>query len=151
MHPYHYEDTGKIYRQKEELFVELLNKVRNNEMEAADFELLHQRLKPGFRPNADEHYITLTTHNNQADWINHQQLQKIPAPVLSYKAKIESDFPENTYPADDVLQLKEGAQVMFLKNDVAEKKYFNGKIGIVKQLSESTIIVECDVGVAHAC
>jgi hypothetical protein len=139
-------ELTRIYRQKEELFVELLNKVRNNEMEAADFELLHQRLKPGFRPNADEHYITLTTHNNQADLINHQQLQKIPAPVFSYKAKIENDFPENTYPADEVLQLKEGAQVMFLKNDVIDKRYFNGKIGIVTQLSESTIIVKCDDG-----
>jgi len=70
-------ELNKIYRQKEESFVELLNKVRNNNMGEQDFKDLHGRFDPGFRPSNDEGYITLTSHNNQADLINHKELQKI--------------------------------------------------------------------------
>jgi len=132
-----------IYRQKEESFVELLNKVRNNQMEPDDFELLHQRYQYGFQPPHEEQYITLTTHNQQADQINQRELNRLLSPAYTYKASIEGDFPENSFPADAELILKEGAQVMFLKNDVLEKKYFNGKIGTVKQLTDNSILVHC--------
>ncbi|MDP4282845.1 MAG: helix-turn-helix domain-containing protein [Bacteroidota bacterium] len=137
-------ELNKIYRQNEDSFVALLNKVRNNNMEADDFEDLHTRYYPGFRPQMEEKYITLTSHNNQADQINYRELQKLLSPSYSYNAIIEEDFPENMYPVEGTLVLKEGAQVMFLKNDVIQKRYFNGKIGIIKSLEEEEIIVECD-------
>ena len=137
-------ELNKIYRQKEDSFVALLNKVRNNNMNADDFEDLHSRYHPEFRPGIEEKYITLTSHNNQADQINYRELQKLLAPSLTYNAIIEEDFPENMYPAEASLVLKKGAQVMFLKNDVIQKRYFNGKIGIIKSLKEDEIIVECD-------
>lgn len=133
-----------IYRQKENSFVNLLNKVRNNLMDADDFEDLHFRWKPDFRPDFHENYITLTSHNNQADQINNRELHKLLAPVHSYEAIIEDDFPENAYPAEGLLLLKEGAQVMFLKNDVVGKQYFNGKIGVITHLGADEIKVECD-------
>jgi hypothetical protein len=133
-----------IYRQKDDSFVALLNKVRNNNLDADDFEELHQRYFPTFRPLLEENYITLTSHNNQADQINSRELQKLIAPSYIYNAIIEGDFPENTYPAEGSLVLKVGAQVMFLKNDVVQKRYFNGKIGVVKTLNKEEIIVECD-------
>jgi len=136
-------ELKKIYRQKENSFVTLLNKVRNNQMNADDFEDLHQRYFPDFRPLAEEKYITLTSHNNQADLINHRELQKLPAVSFSYEAEIEGDFPESMYPAEGTLVLKEGAQVMFLKNDV-DKRYFNGKIGVIKKLQQEEIVVDCD-------
>ena len=136
-------ELNKIYRQKEDSFVRLLNKVRNNQMDADDFEDLHQRYFPNFRPELDEKYITLTSHNNQADQINYRELQKLSTPSFTYNAEIENDFPENMYPAEGSLVLKEGAQVMFLKNDI-EKRYFNGKIGVIKSLKQDEIIVECD-------
>ena len=136
-------ELNKIYRQKEDSFVYLLNKVRNNQMGADDFEDLHQRFFPDFRPAIEEKFITLTSHNNQADLINHRELQKLLAPSFSYEAEIEGDFPESMYPAEGKLILKEGAQVMFLKNDV-EKRYFNGKIGVIKKLQQEEIIVDCD-------
>ena len=111
-------ELNKIYRQKEDSFVALLNKVRNNNMSADDFEDLHQRYNPEFRPSLEEKYITLTSHNNQADQINSRELHKLLAPSNNYEADIEGDFPENNYPADGTLVLKEGAQVMFLKNDL---------------------------------
>ena len=113
-------------------------------MKADDFEDLHLRYNPAFRPSLEEKYITLTSHNNQADQINSRELQKLSAPSHIYDAIIEDDFPENTYPAEGSLVLKTGAQVMFLKNDVILKRYFNGKIGVVKSLDDEEIIVECD-------
>ncbi len=137
-------ELNKIYRQKEQSFVELLNKVRNNQIEQEDFNQLNQRFIPGFQPSADDKYITLTSHNNQAELINRQQLQKLTSTSFTYKAEIEGEFSENIYPADAELILKEGAQVMFLKNDLIAKRYFNGKIGIVKSLDEAEIIVTSD-------
>ncbi len=137
-------ELNKIYRQKEGSFVTLLNKVRNNNLNADDFEDLHLRYNPSFRPALEEKFITLTSHNNQADQINARELQKLSTPSYKYEAIIEGDFPENSYPAEGSLVLKEGAQVMFLKNDVIQKRYFNGKIGVIKSLKNDEIIVACD-------
>ena len=136
-------ELDKVYRQKEDSFVTLLNKVRNNKMAADDFADLHKRYDSSFRPALEEKYITLTSHNNQADLVNNRELQKILSHSFTYDAIIQNDFPENTYPAEGSLILKTGAQVMFLKNDV-QKRYFNGKIGVVRSLDEDEIIVECD-------
>lgn len=137
-------ELNKIYRQKEDSFVRLLNKVRNNAMDADDFEDLHMRFNPDFRPGYDEKYITLTSHNNQADQINTRELNKLLGAPFTYKAETEGEFPESMYPAEADLILKEGAQVMFLKNDVIQRKYFNGKIGVVKSLEDDKILVEAD-------
>ena len=137
-------ELNKIYRQKEDSFIRLLNKVRNNQMDTDDFEDLHLRLDPNFRPDREEKYITLTSHNKQADQINEQELYKLNTATFTYKAVVEDDFPENMYPVEFELNLKEGAQVMFLKNDLIQKKYFNGKIGVIKTLTKEKIIVDCD-------
>lgn len=137
-------ELNKIYRQKEQSFVKLLNSVRTNNMSEDDFEMLHERFVPGFKPGYDEKFITLTSHNKQAELINNSEIQKLLSPPYVYKAEIENEFPENIYPADAALMLKNGAQVMFIKNDVVEKKYFNGKIGVVCKIDEEKIIVDCD-------
>lgn len=137
-------ELTKIYRQKEQGFVALLNKVRNNYMDADDYEQLNQRYSPGFQPTAEQKFITLTSHNNQADNINFLKLQKLNTASFLYRARIEGDFPENIFPAEEELVLKEGTQVMFIKNDIVNKKYFNGKIGIVVALTDKSILVDCD-------
>ena len=137
-------ELNKIYRQKEESFVGLLNKVRNNYMAKEDYEELNNRFVQGFQPTTGEKYITLTSHNNQADNINQVKLQKLATPAHKFTARIEGEFPENIYPAEAELILKEGAQVMFIKNDVAGRKYFNGKIGVVSKLTADKITVNCD-------
>jgi PIF1-like helicase/Helix-turn-helix domain/HRDC domain/Helicase len=136
-------ELTKIYRQKEDSFVQLLNKVRNNIMERDDFEVLNQRYIQNFRPAQDEKYITLTSHNNQADQINQSKLQALVNPSFTYTAKVEGDFPEHLYPVEKELLLKEGAQVMFTKNDT-DKNYFNGKIGTVVKLEKDKIVVNSD-------
>lgn len=137
-------ELNKIYRQKEDSFVRLLNKVRINSMNADDFEDLHMRYQPNFYASSDDKYITLTSHNNQADNINQKQLNRLNTAPFTYNAIVENDFPESMYPAEASLVLREGAQVMFLKNDVIARRYFNGKIGVVKSLSKEKIIVDCD-------
>lgn len=137
-------ELNKIYRQKEESFVELLNKVRNNQLNQDDYERLNNRFAPNFQPSTEEKYITLTSHNNQADGINQIKLQKLNTPSYTFQAKIEGEFPENIYPAEADLLLKEGTQVMFIKNDVVSKRYFNGKIGVVTTLETDKIIVTCE-------
>lgn len=137
-------ELDKIYRQKQDAFVRLLNKVRNNNMDEDDYVDLHVRYSPGFRPSVDEKFITLTSHNNQADSINRRELDKLFGSAFTYTADIAEDFPLHMYPAEANLILKEGAQVMFLKNDNVQKKYFNGKIGTVKNLESDNIIVEVD-------
>ena len=137
-------ELNKVYRQKDEAFLALLNKVRNNQMNKDDFEDLHLRYNPSFKPAEEEKFITLTSHNNQADLINRQHLQKILSTSLTYEAIIEDEFPENLYPVEASLVLKKGAQVMFLKNDSIQKKYFNGKIGTVSLLEKDRITVNSD-------
>jgi hypothetical protein len=137
-------ELDKIYRQKEDSFVRLLNKVRNNAMDAEDFQQLNDRFHPGFQPLQSENFITLTSHNSQADQINSRELAKLTGNLFTYNAEIEGDFPEHVFPAESPLQLKEGAQVMFLKNDTIYKRYFNGKIGRIKSLEDDYVLVETD-------
>lgn len=133
-----------IYRQSEQSFIDLLNKVRDNNLMHEDLQALNNRYKPGFSPRDDEGYISLTTHNYQAKLINDLQLNKLPGTVQKFHCTIEDEFPAISYPADEVLEVKPGSQVMFLKNDPSpEKRYFNGKIGKVINIAEGEIEVLC--------
>lgn len=135
-------ELKKIYRQNEATFIDLLNNVRNNCVTEADLALLHQYYQPGFQAPAGEHYITLSTHNAKADAINQQQLRKLDGSTHEFKAEIKGDFGEKAYPVDELLQLKEGAQIMFIKNDKGEvRRFYNGKIATVTKIEEGKISV----------
>ena len=124
-----YVELKKIYRQNEQKFIDVLNHVRDNRMTPADYELLHSRFDPAFSSTGEEHYITVTTHNKKADAINAAELTKLPGQLHSFQAEIKDDFSDKALPTDMVLQLKVGAQVMFIKNDSGtERRYFNGKL-----------------------
>lgn len=138
-----YLELTKIYRQKDDLFIDLLEKVRHNKTSFADLNLLHDHYKPGFLPDKADNYITLTTHNYKADSINKRALDELPGRPIVFKAKVEGEFSERSYPADLELTLKVGAQVMFIKNDKGEnRKYYNGKIGVVSRVKDDSIFVE---------
>lgn len=141
-----YIEFEKIYRQSEENFIRLLNQVRNNELDEEGRRILESRYEPRFHRKKDDGFIVLTTHNEQARNINTAQLNQLEAPPRQYDAIIERDFPENAYPADEKLNLKTGAQVMFIKNDISErgKRYFNGKIGTIARLEDEKLFVQCD-------
>ncbi len=103
-----YIEFKKIYRQKEERFVNLLNQVRNNQINEAGYQLLEERYKPTFSRLENDGYIILTTHNEMARRTNANELSRLSTPSLLYKAEIDGDFSETAHPADEVLQLKKG-------------------------------------------
>jgi hypothetical protein len=135
--PLIYLELEKIYRQKDEHFIHLLNAVRNNEVNTSMIERLNEKFDPYFEPPSDDFYITLTTHNNKADLINHQKLSALPGSVQFFEAEITGDFPEKNYPAEFRISLKPNAQIMFIKNDKGDqRRYFNGKIATVSRIDD---------------
>jgi DNA-directed RNA polymerase subunit F/energy-coupling factor transporter ATP-binding protein EcfA2 len=133
-----------IFRQSDRHFIDLLNKVRNNQMDAETLALLNQRYKPGFNPDDKEGYISLTTHNVQSQQINSSKLSQLKTQATRFNAEVNGEFPEYSYPTDPELDLKIGAQVMFVKNDPSpEKQFFNGKIGKITDLEDELIEVTC--------
>jgi hypothetical protein len=137
-----YVELDKIYRQADPTFINLLNNLRNNLITNDDIAILNKHVKPDFDPTKTEGYITLTTHNNVVDKMNQQALQGLTTKKYTYSAYIQDDFPTKIYPLEVDLELKVGAQVMFVRNDkAAEKRYYNGKIGRVTHLSNHDIEV----------
>lgn len=144
--PYICVELDHIYRQNDTEFIDILNQVRNNRLDSNSLQMLNSRYIPNFKPDDNEGYITLTTHNYQADEINEEKLNAIDSETLTFNAEITGIFPENAYPTKEVLELKVGAQVMFVKNDPSpEKLYYNGKIGkIIAYDKDEGIKVRCD-------
>jgi hypothetical protein len=133
-----------IYRQNDQVFINLLNKVRDNNVDSAVLSELNKRYFPDFDPDSDGGYITLTTHNYQARALNDSKLEKLPGRPHSFEATIKDEFPEFSFPNARELILKEGAQVMFVKNDLSrDKLFFNGKIGKVVTFENDSIVVKC--------
>ena len=136
-----YIELQKIYRQNETNFIHLLNGVRNSTLDWDQIEELNQRYDPAFKGEEDQ-YIVLTTHNKRADEINASRLAAMPGNLHRFEGEIKGDFSEKALPTDMVLQIKPGAQVMFIKNDLAEpRRYFNGKLATVKSVLEKDKIV----------
>ena len=136
-----------VYRQQDESFIALLNEIREGHPSAEALSKLNSRsLTPGPSPKGEgSGYIRLTTHNNLANFYNESELQKLPGRSYQYRAEVKGTFPEYSYPTAETLVLKEGAQVMFVKNDPSgEHNYYNGRIGRVMEASENRLTVYCE-------
>lgn len=137
-------ELKEVYRQQDLEFISILNAVRSGRPSLEIIKALNSRYDPDFVPSSDEGYIRLTTHNSIADEYNARQLSLIDEPAHCFDADISGNFPESSYPVDFRLELKAGAQVMFVKNDPSsDKRYYNGKIGIVTDFYEEYILVQC--------
>ncbi|MDB5128870.1 HRDC domain-containing protein [Mucilaginibacter sp.] len=142
--PYIRIELDHVFRQKEQAFVDILNEVRNQTISAPSLEILNARYMPGFRPDDNDPYITLTTHNNIAQQINTEWLEALPGQEQEFTATIRGEFPKDAYPTETSLKLKIGAQVMFVKNDSSpEKLFYNGKIGTITRMDAQTVFVQC--------
>ena len=131
-----------VYRQSDGAFLDLLNRIRENHCDPQVLEALNRRYLPDFQPRKEEGYIRLVTHNYQAQRINNYELEQLPGRSYAFRATIDGKFPEYSYPTDELLELKKGAQVMFVKNDSSgEHRYYNGMIGEVTDLSADSIEV----------
>ena len=137
-----YIELQKIYRQSDAHFIHILNNIRNNAVTTDDLDDLHQLYNPQFVPQREENYITLTSHNAKADAINRKELQNLPGRTYKFEGEIKGDFSDKAFPVDQTLQLKEGAQIMFIKNDKGEhRRFYNGKIGTIKRIEDDKIYV----------
>ncbi len=140
-HPTLYIELKKIYRQKEQAFIDILNRVRNGHVTPQDVAELNKRYDP--LPQKEDGYIILSTHNRIADTVNQQSLEQISAPVHTFKGTIENEFNPKNFPTDEVLHLKESAQVMFVKNDTqTPRRYYNGKIGKISKINSDGIWIQ---------
>jgi len=134
-----------IYRQSDQHFIDLLNKVRDNRLDRESLSTLNSRFQPDF--TAEGGYITLCTHNSGADSINQKQLAELPGKPHHFQAGVDGSFPEYAFPTAASLELKERAQVMFVRNDTSQdRRYFNGKIGAISSISREKIWVDCEDG-----
>jgi len=132
-----------VYRQNDLEFLSLLNKIRDNKADQDTFNRLNNRYIPNFVPPSDTDYIRLVTHNYQAQSINEGKLAELPGVSRQYKASITGEFPEQSYPTEFVLELKENAQVMFVKNDSTGKgRYYNGMLGKVVSTTPRDVTVK---------
>ena len=137
-----YIELSKIFRQSDDAFISILNNLRNNQISTDDIAVLNQYVKPNFDLNKNKGYIILTTHNAKADATNAKALDDLEGKLMTFNPEIVDDFPDKIYPIEHNLQLKVGAQIMFVKNDPSfDKKYFNGKMGFIKSLSSNEILV----------
>lgn len=139
-----YIELKKIYRQNEQEFIDLLNRVRVSQVNENDFSVLNAKYNPTFSGNGSD-YIILATHNNIVNETNLTKLNQLTTELFTYEANVTGTFPDKHKPTDHYLKLKVGAQIMFIKNDTGEyKRYYNGKIGKIKELEEASITVVFD-------
>ena len=137
-----YLELNKIYRQNEAVFISLLNNIRNNQASYQDLERLHDHYQPEFMASKGDSYITLTSHNAKAEEINQEALENLRGKLHAFEASVTGEFSDKAYPAEKRLQLKEGAQIMLIKNDKGEtRRYFNGKIGTIKSIDGDKITI----------
>lgn len=139
--PFVYIELDKIFRQQDNTFIDILNNLRNNIISESDIDKLNQHYQPAEAIKNIKEVITLTTHNYKADELNRNTLLELKSSSRYYNAIIEGDFPENMYPVLPTIELKEGAQVMFIKNDSEGSAYVNGKLATVKTLAADSITV----------
>lgn len=128
-------ELEKIYRQKDQNFINLLNTIRNNSAGEAELSLINQKLKPDFEPPIDDFYIYLTPMNQAADLVNQKRLQNLPSKNYHYTGSVTGEFKASDLPTAVELDLKIGAQVMLLNNDFAGR-WINGSIGQITKIKK---------------
>ena len=131
--PYVTIELTKVYRQQDEAFVALLNRVRNNQLDASTLNVLNSRVATQAIRQSENQTITLTTHNRQSDAINAQHMESLQGESRTFDARVEGNYPESSFPVDRMMTLKVGERVMFVKNDSSGgRRYYNGKLGTVE-------------------
>ena len=133
-------ELKNVYRQTDRHFIDILNHARDCTLTSQDISDLNARYVPGFSPKPEDGYIRLMTHNRQVDYVNETELEKLDSKPYTFVAAVTGTFPEESYPTANILTLKKGAQVMFIKND-PDRRFINGTLGEVKSIDKNSIAV----------
>jgi hypothetical protein len=144
LHPLLSIELQTIYRQSNQDFISILNKIRNNSANEDELQVLEKYVDPFYEAAYDSFFITLCSHNYKANQINKQRLDELRAPSRIFNAEIQGVFSDSAFPNDMALELKEGAQIMFVKNDVGKeiRRYYNGKLGKIDKINDEGVWVE---------
>ena len=140
-------ELQKIHRQDESEFINLLNHMREAEVDINDLNMLQSRVDPDYTPNVKDNVVTLMTHNNQTDEWNDDMFEKLKTESRTYEGKKYGDWFGERFPVKRMLTLKKGSRVMFLRNDNENNLYQNGTMGWVKALYSDSVLVTKDNGV----
>ncbi|CAM3927161.1 Helicase [Pedobacter westerhofensis] len=141
-HPLLQVELTTVFRQTEPEFINILNSIRNNQIDESTLRLLNQRFDPQFTASEELNPIIITSHNAEATAINKEKLDALPGEEYTFNGELSGEFREAGLQAEQVLKLKEGAQVMFIKNDTGDdRKFYNGKIGKVKSIRDGEICI----------
>lgn len=142
-------ELQKVYRQTDSVFINILDRIRNNAARKQELDTLNGRYFPSFEPQNEDMYITLATRRDQVDFIKEKKLAELPGEEYVSVGKIEGDFPESSLPTQLNLSIKEQAQVIFIDNDY-ERRWVNGTIGMVSGIDENgNVYVLLESGVEH--
>lgn len=133
-------ELKSVYRQTDQRFIDILNRVRTGDVTHSDLDELNSHYVADFRPARGENYIQLVTHNRMADAINQREMDALTTDTFTFDAKVTGTFPEDAFPTSRQLEVKKGAQVMFVKND-PDKRFINGTLGEVEEVSDGSIRV----------
>ena len=133
-------ELKSVYRQTDQRFIDILNRVRTGDVTHSDLDELNSHHVADFRPAQGDNYIQLVTHNRMADAINQREMAALSADTFMFDAKVTGTFPEDAFPTSRQLEIKKGAQVMFVKND-PDKRFINGMLGEVEEVSDDSISV----------
>lgn len=135
-------ELKQVFRQTEPEFVDILNDIRNNQINDDRLEILNKRLDADFKSTSGDNHIIITSHNAEANQINNAKLDELESPEYVFEGQIDGTFNPQILPVEQSLRLKAGAQVMFIKNDSGEnRKFYNGKIGTVKSIADEEIYI----------
>lgn len=141
-HPVLQLELTTVFRQTEEIFIKILNDIRNNQIDEEGLRLLNERYDPAFKDVGDLNPIIITSHNAEANLINKEKLNELPGEIYTANAVIDGEIKDLGIQAETELQLKVGAQVMFIKNDTGEnRRFYNGKIGKIKSIDNGEIYI----------
>jgi ATP-dependent DNA helicase PIF1 len=141
-HPLLQIELTTVFRQTEPEFINILNSIRNNQIDESTLALLNKRYDPLFSASDELNPIIITSHNAEASAINKEKLDELPGIEYTFNAEVSGEFREAGLQAEQVLKLKEGAQIMFIKNDTGDdRKFYNGRIGKVKSVNEGKIYI----------
>lgn len=140
-----YLELDKIFRQQDQVFIEVLNHLRDNQITPWDIRLLNKYFKTEEEVKNLPPCITITTHNKKAEELNQKELLELQSTSFFYDAEVSDDFPDSLFPLPRRLELREGARIMFVKNDTSgSAQYFNGKLATVIQLKKDEITVKIE-------
>ena len=141
-----YIELQKNYRQTDEKFIKILNRVRDNTVSISDLEILNERYKPAFRnSDSNKKYMHITTHNLTVDKVNEKEIERLDTVPHLFRGRVQGIFPQKDLPAPLYLLLKKGAQVMLVKND-SSGMFVNGSLGEVIELENNEITIRLNSG-----